>query len=293
MLSWQGAECPYVQSECLLLPDTSIMPPRDMPLAIELVNNSTVFSFADLQNFDATKVHVQNQNSAWGTQVREGELVRYQVKAKNSNVAGATVIIKDATGLPIYELTTDEFGFTQQVSLPSDFLLDRNWNHFVGESDVTIPGALDDDGNPIVVTEDTCSDGYDNDGDTYVDDEDTDCVNGRELPFYIVEAYKFNKGKKDFNFVLSGPVDDIINLDNLRPGVTIEQYDGDSFAINAVITGSAWDGQLGGQTDYLAYQLQFGLVDRVEIQPPGSSDWYYAVDTSGACLLYTSPSPRD
>ena len=282
MLSWQGAECPYVQSECLLLPDTSIMPPRDMPLAIELVNNSTVFSFADLQNFDATKVHVQNQNSAWGTQVREGELVRYQVKAKNSNVAGATVIIKDATGLPIYELTTDEFGFTQQVSLPSDFLLDRNWNHFVGESDVTIPGALDDDGNPIVVTEDTCSDGYDNDGDTYVDDEDTDCVNGRELPFYIVEAYKFNKGKKDFNFVLSGPVDDIINLDNLRPGVTIEQYDGDSFAINAVITGSAWDGQLGGQTDYLAYQLQFGLVDRVEIQPPGSSDWYYAVDTSGA-----------
>lgn len=282
MLSWQGAECPFVQSECLLLPETSIMPPRDMPLAIELVNNSTVFSFADLQNFDATKVHVQNQNSAWGSQVRQGELVRYQVKAKNSNVAGATVIIKDATGLPMYELTTDEFGFTQQVSLPSDFLLDRNWNHFVGESDVTIPGSNDGNGNPIVVTEDTCSDGYDNDGDTYVDDADTDCVNGRELPFYIVEAYKFNKGKKDFDFVLTGAVDEIINLENLRPGVTVEQYDGDSFAINAVLTGSAWDGQLGGQTDYLAYQQQFGLINRVEIQPPGSSDWYYAVDTSGA-----------
>jgi len=282
MLSWQGAECPYVQSECLLLPDTSIMPPRDMPLAIELVNNSTVFSFADLQNFDATKVHVQNQNSAWGSQVREGELVRYQVKAKNSNVAGATVIIKDATGLPMYELTTDEFGFTPQVSLPSDFLLDRNWNHFVGETDVTVPGSDDGQGNPVVLTEDTCSDGYDNDGDTFVDEADTDCVNGRELPFYIVEAYKFNKGKKDFDFVLSGPIDDIINLDNLRPGVTVEQYDGDSFAINAVITGSAWDGQLGGQTDFLAYDSQFGLVDRVEIQPPGSSDWYYAVDTSGA-----------
>ncbi|MDA8715754.1 right-handed parallel beta-helix repeat-containing protein [Candidatus Poseidoniales archaeon] len=282
MLSWEGAECPYVQSECLLLPDTSIMPPRDMPLAIELVNNSTVFSFADLQNFDATKVHVQNQNSAWGSQVREGELVRYQVKAKNSNVAGATVIIKDATGLPIYELTTDEFGFTQQVSLPSNFLLDRNWNHFVGETDVVVPGSDDGTGNPIVLTEDTCSDGYDNDGDTFVDDADTDCVNGRELPFYIVEAYKFNKGKKDFNFVLSGAVDEIINLDNLRPGVTVEQYDGDSFAINAVITGSAWDGQLGGLTDSLAYDLQFGLVNRVEIQPPGSSDWYYAIDTSGA-----------
>ena len=119
MLSWQGAECPFVQTECLLLPDTSIMPPRDMPLAIELVNNSTVFSFADLQNFDETKVHVQNQNSAWGSQVREGELVRYQVKAKNSNVAGATVIIKDATGLPLYELTTDEFGFCLLYTSPS------------------------------------------------------------------------------------------------------------------------------------------------------------------------------
>ena len=28
-------------------------------------------------------IHVQNQNTAWGSQVREGELVRYQVKAKN------------------------------------------------------------------------------------------------------------------------------------------------------------------------------------------------------------------
>ena len=34
MLQWLGAECPYVQSECLLLPDTAAVPPRDMPLAI-------------------------------------------------------------------------------------------------------------------------------------------------------------------------------------------------------------------------------------------------------------------
>ena len=53
------------------------------------------FPLQDLQNFDSSMIHVQNQNSAWGSQVREGELVRYQVKAKNSNVAGATVIIKD------------------------------------------------------------------------------------------------------------------------------------------------------------------------------------------------------
>ncbi|MAH29640.1 MAG: hypothetical protein CL959_03045 [Euryarchaeota archaeon] len=283
MLQWLGAECPYVQSECLLLPDTAAVPPRDMPLAIELVNNSTVFSFADLQNFDASKVHVQNQNSAWGSQVRQGELVRYQVKAKNSNVAGATVIIKDATGLPLYELTTDSFGFTQQVSLPSNFLLDRNWNHFVGENNVIVPGSDDGTGTPITLDEDTCSDGYDNDGDTYVDDDDPDCANGRELPFYIVEAYKFGKGKKDFDFVLSGSIDDIISLDNQRPSVTVEQYDGDSFAINAVITGTAWDGQSGPYPlDVIAYDRQFGLIERVEIQPPGSTDWYYAVDTSGA-----------
>ena len=281
MLQWLGAECPFVQAECLLLPDTAEVPPRDMPLAIELVNNSTVFSFADLQNFDASKIHVQNQNSAWGSQVRQGELVRYQVKAKNSNVAGATVVIKDATGLPLYELTTDSFGFTQQVSLPSDFLLDRNWNHFVGETGVTVPGS--DPTNPTVLDEDTCSDGYDNDGDTFVDADDPDCANGRELPFYIVEAYKFGKGTKEFDFVLSGPIDDVISLDNQRPSVTVEQYDGDSFAINAVITGTAWDGQSGPYPlDIIAYDRQFGMIERVEIQPPGSPDWYYAVDTSGA-----------
>jgi hypothetical protein len=138
-------------------------------------------------------IHVQNQNTAWGSQVREGELVRYQVKAKNSNVAGATVVIKDATGLPLYELTTDAFGFTQQVSLPSDFLLDRNWNHVVGDKNAAIPGSNDGTGNPIVVDEDSCSDGIDNDGDTLIDGDDNDCVTGRERPFYTVEAYKFGK----------------------------------------------------------------------------------------------------
>ena len=169
------------------------------------------------------------------------------------------------------------------MSLPSNFLLDRNWNHFVGENNVIVPGSDDGTGIQSVLDEDTCSDGYDNDGDTYVDDDDPDCANGRELPFYIVEAYKFGKGKKDFDFVLSGSIDDIISLDNERPSVTVEQYDGDSFAINAVITGTAWDGQSGPYPlDVIAYDRQFGLIERVEIQPPGSTDWYYAVDTSGA-----------
>tara|TARA_Y100000766_G_scaffold2099_1_gene1682 strand:+ start:19001 stop:23233 length:4233 start_codon:yes stop_codon:yes gene_type:complete len=282
-MSWLGPECPYVLDECLLVPSTAAMPPAFMPLALEVIDNSTVFSYANLQNFDSSKIHVQNQNSAWGSQVREGELVRYQVKAKNSNVAGATVVIRDATGLPLYTLTTDAFGFTPEVSLPSDFLLDRNWNHIVGENNVQIPGVTDSQGNPVFIDEDSCSDGYDNDGDTKVDAEDSDCVNGRELPFYSVDAYMFGKGQKEFDFVLSGSIDDVINLDNLKPSVTVTQNDGFSFATTVEITGSAWDGISGPYPlDFVAYQSQFGLIKRVEIQPPGSTDWYSAIDTSGA-----------
>jgi len=291
-IRWLGAECPYVLAECLQVPQTKVLPPRYMPLALEVVENSTVFSYADLQNFDSSKVHTQAQNSAWGAQVREGELVRYQVKAKNSNVAGATVVISDATGLPLYTLETDSFGFTQQVSLPSDFLLDRNWNHQVGETNVSIPGETDSEGNLIYIDENSCADGYDNDGDTYIDSADNSttstgtsyCEPGtsnREMPFYSVNAYKFGKGTKEFNYVLSGPIDDVINLDNIKPSVTVEQNDGFSFATTAVLTGSAWDGLAGPYAlDIIAYESQFGLVKKVEIQPPGSNDWYSAVDTS-------------
>jgi hypothetical protein len=279
-LQWLGAECPYVLNECLQVPSTAALPPAFMPMALEVVENSTVFSYADLQNFDASKVHVQNQNSAWGSQVREGELVRYQVKAQNSNVVDATVVISDATGLPLYTLQTDAFGFTPEISLPSDFYLDRNWNHLVGESNVEVtisPGITE------FMDENTCSDGYDNDGDTFVDDGDTDCTGGRELPFYSVNAFKFGKGTKDFDFVLSGGIDDVINLDNLKPSVDVAQGDGASFATVVTLTGTSWDGIAGPYPlDIVAYEKQFGLIKRVEIQPPGSTDWYSAVDTSGA-----------
>ena len=278
-LSWLSPECPYILAECLLVPTTAIMPPAYMPMALEVIQNSTVFSYANLQNFDSSKIHVQNQNSAWGSQVREGELVRYQVKAKNSNVVDATVIIRDATGLPLYTLTTDAFGFTPEVSLPSDFLLDRNWNHLVGETNVRVPGITP----ALYLDENSCADGYDNDGDTKVDGDDSDCTNGRELPFYSVEAYMFGKGQKEFDFVLSGSIDDVINLDNLKPSVTVTQNDGFSFATTVTLTGSAWDGISGPYpVDNVAYQNQFGLIKRVEVQPPGTTDWYSAIDASGA-----------
>ena len=153
--------------------------------------------------------------------------------------------------------------------------------------------------------ENTCSDGYDNDGDTFVDAADTSqtaednshCDAGnRELPFYSVSAMKFGKGTKSFDIILDGGIDEVINLDNLKPSVDVAQGDGASFATTVTLTGTAWDGIAGPYPlDIVAYEKQFGLVKRVEIQPPGSTDWYSAIDTSGAggCLLYTSPSPRD
>ena len=162
-------------------------------------------------------------------------MVRYQVKAAGSQVADATVVIRDSVGLPLYELETDAFGFTDFVSLPSDFLIDRNWNHVVGDTAVDVPGT------PQVesIDENSCADGYDNDGDTKVDTADEDCTNGREQAFYTVEAYKFGKGEKTFSFTLTGGVDDIINLDNLRPSVVVDQLDGASFATTVTLTGAS------------------------------------------------------
>ena len=290
-LTWLGSECPVVQNECLKVPDTSSMPPADMPMSLELVNNSTVLSYAGMQNFDYTKIHVQNQNSAWGTQVREGELVKFRVKASNTDVDGATVIIKDAIGKQLYSLTTDEFGYTPEVTLPSDFYLDRNNNHLVGEMNVTAELLNISGGNSIVLQldENTCSDGYDNDGDTLVDSEnltganfDPDCSNGgREIPEYSVEAFKFGKGLADFDFVLNGPMDDIINLVNKAPSVTVAQPESTSFARIVSLSGTAWDGEAPPYaSDYIAQQEQYGIIEDVQIQVPDDTTWYSAVDTS-------------
>ena len=48
----------------------------------------------------------------------------------------------------------------------------------VGDKSAAIPGTNDGTGQPVV-DEDSCADGIDNDGDTYVDGDDTGCINGR------------------------------------------------------------------------------------------------------------------
>ena len=46
------------------------------------------------------------------------------------------------------------------------------------------------------------------------------------------------------------------------------------------IAGSGSPGEYA--LDQIAYEKQFGIVKRVEVQPPGSQSWYSATDTSGA-----------
>ena len=266
-LSWQGAECPWDTAECIKAPLTAEWPPRFMPLSMEVNQNATTFTYSDIQNFDRSKIHIQNQNTAWGVQVEQGELVRYQVKADNSQVSDALVTIKDANGKPLYNMSTDAYGFTQWVTLPSNFHIDTNWDHVA-----TGTG------------EDSCGDGADNDGDTLVDGQDPDCQNGgREMPTYTVEAKKFSKGTSTHDFTLTGMVDEVIHLTNIAPSVSVNQNDGTSFARTISLTGSAYDGVSGPYfNDYDSWLKQFGDIKRVEIQPHGSIDWYLATDTSGA-----------
>ncbi|MBT5183745.1 MAG: right-handed parallel beta-helix repeat-containing protein [Euryarchaeota archaeon] len=266
-LSWMGAECPWDLTECIKAPLTADWPPRFMPLSMEVNQNATTFTYSDIQNFDRSKIHIQNQNTAWGVQVEQGELVRYQVKADNSQVAEALVTMKDANGKPLYNVTTDAYGFTPWVTLPSNFHIDTNWNHLATDTG-----------------EDSCGDGADNDGDTLIDGQDPDCQNGnREMPTYSVDAKKFSKGTSVHEFTLTGMVDEVIHLSNTAPSVSVDQNDGTSFAQTITITGSAHDG-IGPAyfNDYDSWLKQFGDIKKVEIQPHASLDWYLATDTSGA-----------
>ena len=78
-------------------------------------------------------------------------------------------------------------------------------------------------------------------------------------------------------------VDEVINLQNMEPSVTVDQNDGTSFARTVTLTGSAHDGFSGPYfNDYDSWLQQFGDIKRVEIQPPGTTDWKQATDTSGA-----------
>ena len=281
-LKWASQTCEENPNSCLKVPLSGEWPPRDMPISMDMKDNATTFTFADLNNFEIGDVYMRNQGSEWGVQVEEGELVRYQVKAKNSQVADAQVRISDAFGKELYDLRTDQFGFTQWVTLASNFHIDHNWNRIWNEAY--------NDSTTNWIAEDSCTDAIDNDGDGLADSEDPDCFEGsgtRELSVYFVDVEKFDKGRSSQSFTLTGPIDRVINLDNMAPSVRVDQQEDSSFARIISLTGTAWDGmQFNTDGSYYndanATEAMFGTVNRVEIQPHGSSTWYLATDDSGS-----------
>jgi len=281
-LEWASQTCEENVNACLKAPPTGSWPPQGMPIAMDLKDNATTFTFADLNNFEIGDVYMRNQGTSWGVQVEEGELVRYQVKAKNNQVAGAKVLIKDAFGKELYNLQTDPFGFTQWVTLASNFHIDHNWNRTWNEP--YLNGSVD------WPAEDSCTDAIDNDGDGVADSEDSDCFEGsgtRELSVYLVDVDKFDKGRSSHSFTLTGSIDQVINLDNMAPSVRVDQKEDTSFARIISLTGTAWDGlQFNTDGTYFndanATEAMFGTINRVEILPHGSTSWYLATDTSGS-----------
>ena len=263
----------------VILPPTQILPPKDFPLSLQAVNNSTVFTYANMSGLSLSKIETGASPSIWSVQVREAALVRIRATVGGVRVPGATIMLEDAHGNDLYNMKTDSQGFAPWVALPSDFHLDIRGN---GNN----PDGFADD-----VGEDSCADGMDNDGDLLYDSEDPDCATGsgtRELSKYFVTAYKFGKGYHKSSFNLTSTYEDTLSMVNLDPTVVVTQSDGHSFIRNINFTGYAWDGNVGTGvfgTDEQAQWEQQGAVQRIEVKTPDSSSWNdvrYATDNSGS-----------
>ena len=273
--SWEGQ---------VLIPDCSEWPPQYFPLTLDLTNNSTVFTYANLTGVDTSNIYIDTSPIKWAVQIRKAEIVKFRTVVSGVRVGGADVLIEDAHGNDLYSLTTDSQGWTPEVSLASDFHLDMTGGG---------PGGINPDRRADDPGENSCSDGMDNDGDLLWDSDDPDCAGGsgtREMSKYYVSAYKFGKGYKKYSMTLSsqtGVKTEIVPLENQAPSVSVTQNDGHSFKRAVNFTGSAHDGTWAGiyETDDLARWDQQGAVEAVEVKDPFTSDWIdmrLAVDDSGA-----------
>ena len=285
-LSWPDAEA-YEWNNWLgqvLIPTTSIWPPQNFPLSMELTNNSTVFTYSNLTGLDTSNIYIDTSPIKWAVQIRKAEIVKFRTLVEGVRVGDATVLIEDSRGDDLYTLTTDSLGWTPEISLASDFHLDMTGG---GPGGINPDRYADDEG------ENSCSDGIDNDGDLIMDADDPDCQNGansRELSLYYVSAYKFGKGYKKYSITMTsqvGVLSEIISLENMDPSITVNQNDGHSFKRSVNFTGTAHDGTWAGiyASDELAQWDQQGIVEEVQVKDPFTSDWIdmkYAVDDSNA-----------
>ena len=281
---WQNGIIPHQVKSCPTCVDYT---PHNFPLAINMDNNSTVFTFSNLTNLDLSKINIETQPTKYAVQVQRAELVRFQTLVNGQKVPNANVLIEDALGNDLYSLETNDDGYTPWFSLASNFHLD-----FRGLADGDNPDGFADD-----QYEDSCSDGLDNDGDLLLDVDDPDCdysAGTRELSLYRYTAYRFGYGFVNGEFTLTDTTyQDTLNLENNPPSVSVVQNDGESFRRVVTLTGSAYDGTWAGiyETDELAQWDQKGYVHRVEIKDPFTSDWNavgYAIDASGSEPGYVS-----
>ena len=275
---FQGAIIPTPISECASCDNLT---PRNFPLAVNMDNNSTVFTFANLSNLDTSKIFIKSQPTQYAVQVRRAEMVRFQTLVDGMKVENANVLIEDALGNDLYSLYTDDDGYTPWFALASDSHLD-----FRGLAGGDNPDGFADD-----EYEDSCSDGIDNDGDLTIDNNDDDCdysAGTRELSRYYYTAYKFGFGYDRNDFTIQDTTyQDVINLVNTGPSISVTQENGHSFRKIVNFTGSAHDGQLAGfyATDELAQWDQKGYIHSIEVRDPFTSEWTsagQAVDDSGA-----------
>jgi len=281
---WQNGVVPHEVRAC---PSCDDYTPFNFPLALNMDNNSTVFTFSNLSNLDLSKVNILTQPTHYAVQVQRAELVRFQTLVNGQRVVNANVLIEDAHGNDLYSLETDSEGYTPWFSLASNFHLD-----FRGLAGGDNPDGFADD-----EYEDSCSDGEDNDGDLLMDTDDPDCDHAsgtRELSLYRYTAYRFGYGLDSGEFTLTDTTyQDTLFLENAPPSVSVIQQDGHSYRRIVNLTGAAHDGTWAGiyETDELAQWDQRGYVHAVEIKDPFTSDWAaagVATDASGAAPGYVS-----
>ena len=285
-LSWPDAEA-YEWNNWLgqvLVPTSSVWPPQNFPLSMELTNNSTVFTYSNLTGVDTSNIYIDTSPIKWAVQIRKAEIVKFRTLVEGVRVGGTTVLIEDSHGDDLYSLTTDSDGWTPEVSLASDFHLDMTGG---GPGGINPDRYADDDG------ENSCSDGIDNDGDLLLDADDPDCASDsgtREISKYYVTAYKFGKGYKKYSLDMTsqvGVLSEIISLENMEPTITVDQNNAHSFKRTVNFTGTAHDGVWAGiyASDELAQWDQQGVVEEIQVKLPGASDWLdmsYATDDSNA-----------
>ncbi len=297
-LNWPDAEANDANGWVgkIWIPPCSEWPPQDFPLTMALNNNSTVFSFANLTGLSTSNIFIETSPNPRSVQIRKAEIVKFRALVSGVRVGGANILVEDARGDDLYSLVTDEQGWTQEISLASDFHLDINGTGPDYDNDGV--GDWPDD-HADDAGENSCNDGIDNDGDLLYDSADPDCHgSSREKSLYYITAYKFGKGYKRYSIEMdsqTGVLSEVIPLENLAPSLTVTQSDGHSFKKVVNFTGTAHDGEWDGiygddsmsliQRNTLAQWDQKGVVEEVQVKDPFTNDWIdmrVATDISGS-----------